>query len=440
MRELKVLLINTQDYKGGTVRIVKELFVKYDASNITTWLLVGRKYTKESNIIELSNATSTSSIGRRLIFHFIESFSLARQQNIRGIDTLQNGLRFFFQPKNWYRHSKGYEDFNFPGTKELFRQLPEMPDIIHCHNLHGKYFDLAALPFLSKQRPLILHLHDAWLLSGHCAHSLDCERWKIGCGKCIYLNSYPPVRKDNTAENWKLKKRIYANSQLYILTVSQWLMDKVQKSMLNGIKTRVIHNGVDLTVFYPDKQRVARKELNLPLDAKIVIFSGLKYLATVERILPLLKGTNLLFVCLGISGEGKFIGQGKLLKTGFVKGAKRMAQYFRAADVFLHVPKADSFPTTVIESLACGTPVVANAVGGIPEQIKDGETGFLLSSTDLLGIVNAIQTLIDDDELRKRMQLAAVADARKRFDMNRQVNATLAWYKEVIADWENRNS
>ena len=72
----------------------------------------------------------------------------------------------------------GFENFNYPGTWKLLNLPPKPPTIVHCHNLHGFYFDLRFLPRLSQQIPVILNLRDTWLLTGHCAHFMDCERWK----------------------------------------------------------------------------------------------------------------------------------------------------------------------------------------------------------------------------------------------------------------------
>src|SRR5207249_2562667 len=118
----------------------------------------------------------------------------------------------------------GREDFRFPGTRELLSLTPEPPDVFHAHNLHGGYFDLRLLPALSRRSPFVLTLHDAWLLSGHCAHSLDCERWLGGCGACPDLSLYPAVKRDATAQNWQQKRRIYADARLHVATPSRWLM------------------------------------------------------------------------------------------------------------------------------------------------------------------------------------------------------------------------
>jgi glycosyltransferase involved in cell wall biosynthesis len=168
----------------------------------------------------------------------------------------------------------GYENFHFPATTDLLTRIPQTPDIMHCHNLHGEYFDLRMLPKLSKQLSVVMTLHDAWLFSGHCAHSFDCDRWKIGCGKCPDLSIPPAIQRDATVYNWRKKQQIYANSRLVIVTPSRWLMQKVEQSMLVPaiIRKQVIPNGIDLSVFYPTDKTTVRQKLGIPLDAYVCLF------------------------------------------------------------------------------------------------------------------------------------------------------------------------
>src|SRR6185503_18163896 len=161
----------------------------------------------------------------------------------------------------------------FPGTRDLLNLSPVKPDILHCHNLHGGFFDLGALSRLSHEAPTVLTLHDSWLLTGHCAHSFDCERWTTGCGSCPDLSIYPAIRRDATAHNWQRKRDIYRRSRLYVTTPSNWLMDRVRQSMLwpSVELSRVIPNGVDLSTFKPGSRDEARRDLGLPSANPIVL-------------------------------------------------------------------------------------------------------------------------------------------------------------------------
>ena len=164
--------------------------------------------------------------------------------------------------------------------KHLKKILEEKPDIVHCHNLHSNYFDLDALIYLSWHVPTVITLHDAWLLTGHCAHFFDCEKWKTGCGDCSNLSVYPAIIKDATEYNWRKRIEIYQNCKLYVTAPSKWVLDAAHESMLNVgiVKSTVIPNGIDLNVFCPGDKIRAREALSLPKDRFITIFSasGLK--------------------------------------------------------------------------------------------------------------------------------------------------------------------
>lgn len=443
-----IVQINTRDQQGGAERVAWNLFQAYQARGRESWLMVGKKYSNDPHVWEIVNAPHAPTRWAHTWLRMSESLSPLRRCGVKGVGALQERLRLLAQPTARRQRRQGYEDFAYPGTKSLLTLLPTMPDLIHCHNLHGDYFDLTALPWLSRQRPVILHLHDAWLLSGHCAHAFDCTRWQHGCGACPYLQTYPAVRRDQTAANWQRKAAIYGNSRLYLVTVSQWLMDQVQQSMLPGVLPRVIHNGIDLDTFKPGGRLAARHALQLPPDAHIVLFTGhsaFKDTQTIHRALQRVRSEHLLFVGLGMRESGsasdnKLWGDGKVVSIPYIHSAAQMAIYYQAADLYLHAATADSFPTTIVEAMACGTPVVATAVGGISEQIQDGVTGLLTPPQAPDDLAYAIQNLLDNAEARRRIGHAAAAYAQQHFGLARQVDALLAYYEEIQLDWQQHNN
>jgi glycosyltransferase involved in cell wall biosynthesis len=341
----------------------------------------------------------------------------------------------------------GREDFHFPGTRQLFTLTPELPDLVHAHNLHGGYFDLRVLPWLSEQVPLFLTLHDAWLLSGHCAQSFECERWRTGCGHCPDLSIYPAVRHDLTAHNFRRKRAILSRSRLHLATPSRWLMDKVEQSMLrDGLRhARVIPNGIDLSVFRPRDRHEARAALGLPAEARIVLTTGVKLGENQWKDFPTLleavsslnvnrNGRQLHVVVLGTPAEGMDIGRVQMQFVPYRTDTATVATYYQAADVYVHATRADTFPLAVLEALACGTAVVASSVGGIPEQIEDGRSGLLIPPGDVHALAAGIDALLRDRDLRTRIVAEGTRDVRRRFDLDMQVSAYLNWYDEVLHD------
>jgi glycosyltransferase involved in cell wall biosynthesis len=319
-------------------------------------------------------------------------------------------------------------------------------DIVHAHNLHGYYFDLRILPELSGRIPLVLTLHDAWLLSGHCAHSFNCMRWQIGCGQCPDLSIYPSIKRDSTSFNWRRKQQIFRQSKLYITAPSEWLMRRVQASILAPAiqDARVIPNGVDLGIFRPrgDRDEV-RHRLGLPSSGLIISFAatGLRtnvfkdyetFRAAIGHVAAEWSGPSLIFLALGEQGPEERIGPVRLVFVPFNKSVSELTQYLQTTDIYVHSARADTFPNSVIEALACGIPVVGSAIGGIPEQIEDSRTGFLVSPADPRSMAVRIKLLLRDGDLRRKMGAAAAETARLRFGLGRQAAVYLAWYEHIL--------
>jgi glycosyltransferase involved in cell wall biosynthesis len=115
---------------------------------------------------------------------------------------------------------------------------------------------------------------------------------------------------------------------------------------------------------------------------------------------------------------------------------RMVARYYQAADLYIHAARADTFPNTILEALACGIPVIATAVGGIPEQIHEGKTGFLTPLGDASAMAGAIWRLLEDPDLRKKMGDAAIREVNEKFSLDLQVKRFLSWYEEIISNWK----
>jgi glycosyltransferase involved in cell wall biosynthesis len=435
---LRILQVSTSDLGGGAEGSAWNLFQAYRQCGFDSWLAVGRKFRDDPNALVISNKANRSIWTR-----------LWRQIRARGTGTsleqltrLLGKLAWLGEPRRLAECYRGIEDFHYPGTWRLLDLPPRRPTLIHCHNLHSNYFDLRVLPSLSQQVPVVLNVRDEWLLTGHCAYSLGCERWKTGCGRCPNLTIYPSVRRDGTAYNWRRKRDIYARSRLYITAPSRWLMDRVQESMLRGVQYQMIPNAIDLAIFHPGNRNAARCNLGLPLNARIVLLtahSTFKDLATMEAALARINrptaSEDLLFICLGRNGSEQPLGQGLFRYAGFERDKQRMALYYQASDVYIHAALGEAFGKTIAEAMACGTSVVATAVGGIPEQIEDGVTGFLVPPFDVESMSRAIERLFVNENVRKQMAESAATHARKRFGLDRQVADFLEWYEEILQDW-----
>jgi glycosyltransferase involved in cell wall biosynthesis len=406
---LGVLQVSTFDLIGGAERVAWNLFQAYRRRGVASWLAVGTKLGSDPDVLPIPNRRR-----QRSPVVAIERFC-------------------------------GIEDFRFPGSRQLLDLPDQTPDVLHCHNLHGGYFDLRILPSLSRRLPVVLTVHDAWLLSGHCAHSFDCERWKTGCGRCPDLTIDPGIRRDATAYNWRRKRRIFKASRLYVAAPCRWLLGKVEQSILASgtIEARVIPNGVDLSVFHSAGRAAARSALGISDGAAVALFAATalrqnrwKDYQTVRDAVALavdrMHGRHVVLLALGQEGQAERSGSAEVRFVEYQTDPLAVARYYQAADVYVHAARADTFPNTILEAQACGTPVVATAVGGIPEQIDDGRTGFLVPPGDAAALAERIALLLGDNDLRARLGQQAAADARDRFDLNRQADTYLDWYRGLV--------
>ncbi len=213
-------------------------------------------------------------------------------------------------------------------------------------------------------------------------------------------------------------------------------------AMMEG---RVIPNGIDMSIFQPGDKKAARQALKLPLDANILLFAAntirdnvYKDYHTIRSAIERLaySATSqqpLLFLALGDTNPDEHIGEHTtIIFLPHQNDPHIVARYYQASDVFVHATKSDTFPTTILETLACGTPVVATAVGGIPEQIDDGKTGFLTPPGDAEAMAAALQRMFHAPALYQAMRQHAVAKARKQFSSQRMIEDYLSWYQEIL--------
>lgn len=440
---MNILQVNTADRGGGAEGSAWNLFRAYRERGHESWMAVGRKDSDDPHIVEIPRKHTA---GPGAVLRWFAD-RLRAMERLPKAEAIARRLDILADPARRHDWIRGIEDFNFPGTANLLELPPEPPDILHCHNLHGGYFDLRALPDLSQRLPVILNLRDTWLLTGHCGYFIECDHWRQGCGNCPDLQRYPPVRRDATALNWQRKADIYRRAKLYVTAPSRWLLDRARESMLNAREYRLIPNGIDTAVFRPGDRRQARQRLGLPPDRPIVLFAAASrrnvykdpetMVGAVQAVGARESGRPLLFVSLG-RRPPRHLHDVPIRAIPFQRDPAAVADYYRAADVFVHTARAEAFGKTATEAMACGTPVVASRVGGLPEQVIHGKTGLLVPVNDPQALADAVMLLLEDAQRRNAMA-AAAAQQGARFSLTRQTDAFLTWYEDVLTDWHARN-
>ena len=437
------LLVNKADIIGGAEKVVMNLLQAFRSRRHDCWLAVGYKMSNHPHVVQVPNERHRGP-WTRIWYSAVRRWT-GLDGTVDGLEPVTPFFKWISTPSAWLNYIKGYEYFNFPGTRHLLDEIPLSPDLLHVHNLHGEFFDLRYLPHLSRRFPLVLTLNDTWLLGGGCCHFFDCGKWKTGCGNCPNLTIIPALKRDGTVKNWRLRERVLKGMRFFVTTPSNWLMDKVKQSplMRGMVQGKVIPNGVDLNIFHPFSLKTARKSLALPIEVPMVLAVAKNIRQNIFKDYGRMESsvikaaaelnTDVLFLALGEDGKEKKICRVTIHFIPFQNDPWTVARYYQAADVFIHAVRADTFPNVVLEAMACGKPVIATKIGGIPEQLNDGETGILTHPEDDATLTSGLVNLLRNDSLRIRLGGHAAEWARKKFNLDRQVDDYLALYEEIIA-------
>lgn len=280
-------------------------------------------------------------------------------------------------------------------TRRLIKEIKRInPDIIHLHNIHGYYINYKILfSYLNSiTTPVVWTLHDCWTFTGHCAHFIDveCYKWKCGCENCPKRKDYPSAYTDRSKRNYRIKEQLFTNKDnIFIAPASKWLSDFVGESYFKDKKRAVFHNGINIDIFKPSKCDTTSKANIIGVSS---VWSKAKGLEDFYKLREILDTCKYDITLVGLSQEQKDNlpeGINGILRTN---SAEELAELYSNANVFINPTYADTFPTTNIEALACGTPVITYRIGGSPESITQ-ETGFVVEQGDIDGIINAIKEI-----------------------------------------------
>jgi len=314
-------------------------------------------------------------------------------------------------------------------------------DLLHLHWLSGflDYRDFFSR--IPKNLPVVWTSHDMNSFTGGCHYDNGCGRFVDSCGACPQLGSEDD--HDFSRAVWTRKREAYAglnHGQLHLVTPSRWLAREVGKSaLLSKQLVSVIPNGLDTQIFQPRDSRAARDVLGLPSNAQVILFLA-------DWVSEARKGFSLLKQALaGISNRPDLIlltmGRGPadipldipVVRLAYVAEEKFLSMVYSAADLFLLPALQDNLPNTVLESLACGVPVVAFSVGGVPEIIRHGVEGLLVPPGDVGGLQSASCALLDDPEVLGKMKVNARQWILQEYKLELQAHRYVELYKRARA-------
>ena len=318
-------------------------------------------------------------------------------------------------------------------TEKLIKQIKEYdPDIIHLHNLHGYYINVPMLFDYLKDagKPVVRTLHDCWVYTGHCCYysMAGCEKWKThGCSKCPQKKAYPAsIFKDNSSKNFSEKNQMFHSvKNLHLVCVSKWLDNELKASFLKDIPSRVIYNGIDTSVFKPSsgnfriKYNVGDKRIVLGVASTWDTRKGLADFIELSKILD----ERYKIVLVGLNDKQKASLPDNMIGIGRTDGPKELAEIYSASNVLFNASVEETFGLPNVESLACGTPVVAYNCTGIPETMTEND-GYIVEPHDLKNVALKIGEICDAG---KRIEVSSF-----RFPKDKTYEAYMKLYEELV--------
>lgn len=404
----KLLQINVVANSTSTGRIAEEIGNISIKSGWESYIMYGRWAKKSSShLIKIGNKFS-------IIIHGM--------------------LSFLFD-----KHGYG----SYIATQKAIKEIKKIkPDIIHIHNIHGYYLNFPLLfKYLNSTNiPIIWTLHDCWAFTGHCAYFsyIGCNKWKEKCQKCKALDTYPKsiFNIDNSEKNFLLKKSIFPkNPNLILVPVSQWLSTLLKDSFFNSNRIIQIYNGIDTTQFnIVDSKKKIKQQFAIGNKTKIIlgvanVWDKRKGLEEFIKLSKLLINKNYIIILIGLSKK-----QIKLLPPNIIgitrtESIKELCEFYSAADVYINPTLEDNFPTTNLEAMACGTPVITYNTGGCKEAITE-EVGVVIEKGDINKLISSIDKLTSIN--KEYFQQKCRSHIINNFNKEKQYQKYLKLYNSIL--------
>jgi putative colanic acid biosynthesis glycosyltransferase len=326
-------------------------------------------------------------------------------------------------------------------TKRIIEKIKEIkPDVVHLHCVHGYYINYKYLfEYLNQTDiPIVWTFHDCWAFTGHCTYfdKINCLKWQTKCYECDLLSDYPKsLFRDRSEKNYKLKKKLFTNiKNLTIVSVSNWLENLVKQSFFCNSKIITIHNGVDLTTFRPIIQ--SKLVQNLNLEQKNIILGvaavwderkGLEDFIQLSRILD----DNFKIVLVGLNERQIKQIPPEIIGIPKTNNATELAELYTAAMVFVNPTWEDNFPTTNLESLACGTPLVTYRTGGSVEAVSH-DTGYIIEKGDIPELIKVIKNV--KEKGKQSFSIACRKRAVEFFNKEDRFKEYLDLYETILSN------
>jgi glycosyltransferase involved in cell wall biosynthesis len=410
----RILHLSTTDIQGGAARGAYWLHRALRVAGIDSLMLVDRKYSDDDSVLAPANG---GPVVRRLRA-YADALPLQRYR----------------------RTGEAYWSVNWVPTR-MGRVIDAIdPDVVHLHWSGGGFVPIQL--FESFGRPVVWTLRDMWPFTGGCHYTAGCERFRTGCGRCPQLRSQS---EDDLSRHVFERKRVHwRDLDLWLVPISGWLADTARQSPLFAtVPIEVIPNGVDTGRFRPTDKETARRAWDLPQDRRLILFGALnattdrrKGYDELRRAISMLAASGWAdlaeLVVFGADGGDNREALGLNIRyVGHLHDDERLALLYAAADVMVAPSLQEAFGKTLIEAMACATPVVAFDSGGPRDIVEHKRTGFLARPFEPESLAAGIAWCLSGGGRAIDLGLAARARATSIYGIDRIAGLYCRLYRRI---------
>jgi glycosyltransferase involved in cell wall biosynthesis len=314
-------------------------------------------------------------------------------------------------------------------------------DVIHLFWVNSGFLRIETLKKF--RRPIVWTLHDMWPFTGGCHYDDECGRFRQSCGNCPVLKSERD--RDLSRYVWNRKRSSWNGVPITVVATSHWLGDMARSSALfKGQRIEVIPNAIDTEIYKPIDKAAARTAYNLPHDKRLVLFSAVN--ATSEKrkghqfLIPALVqlsqtgwGEKIELVIIGASKPENPPNFGmKVHYISHLHDEVSQVLLYSAADVVVAPSTQENLSNTVMESLACGTPVVAFDIGGMPDMIDHQANGYLAKPFDPADLSDGIRWVLENGERHDSLARCARQTVLERYTLRKVAEQYQSLYQDIL--------
>ena len=380
---MRVLIVNTSERNGGAAVAANRLMEALNNHGVKAKMLVRDKQSDSLTVVGLQGKwwQQWCFLWERLVIFCHLHFS---RKHLFELDIANTGTNITRLPE--------------------FREA----DIIHLHWINQGMLSLGIIrKILNSGKPVVWTMHDIWPATAICHLTLGCNKFKTGCHHCKYLPGNGSTR-DLSAKIWRRKQHLLDGQSITFVACSRWLEAEAKMSaLLNGQKVTNIPNSIDISIYKVGNRSEARQRLELPTDKQVILFvsqrvtnlnKGMEYLIEACNQLasqhPEMKETTAVAILGGHAEDVVAELPFEAYPLGYVSEEYRIADVYRAANVFVLPSLSENLPNTIMESMACGIPCVGFKVGGIPEEIDHLKNGYVAAYRNAEDLARGIRWIL----------------------------------------------